>query len=330
MRYGVIFSFQDPDDSPIGHVAMYDAALRQVCAAEEQGYAWVNLTEHHFTSDGYLPALIAVLAAMSAVTDTIRLSTGMLLLPLHHPLQVAEETAVLDVLSKGRVTLGVSAGYRRIEFDAFGIDFETRGRRFDESLEVLRLAWSGERFAFNGEFFQIPLIDVRPLPVQRPGIPLWIGGTSESALRRCVSHRSPCFPGSTADIVEIAAITARYDQLRADVGDYTERQLVVPRLAVVADTVDEARKRALPAVHYMFQTYQSWGVPYDFSDYLQNWSRLDELVIVGDEARCAELAQLYAEMGTTDLLLQFALPTIPPTLASESQVRFSRIFTSSR
>jgi probable F420-dependent oxidoreductase len=322
VRYGVLFSLQDPPGSPLGHEALYAAALEQVQAAEHQGYEWVNVTEHHVAADGYLPAMLAVLAAMAAVTERIRLSTGMLILTLHHPLRIAEEAAVVDVISGGRLTLGIAVGYREVEFAAFGVDYATRGRRFRESIEIMQQAWTGEPFAYSGEIFQIPEVVARPRPVQRPGIPLWMGGTTPVALRRAVRHESPCFPGATDDLAAIRERLQRYDALRDEAGATWPRQVVIPRLALVADSVAEARRLALPGIAAMFETYMSWGLPVDFSAALRDWDLLDELVIVGDEARCAEQLARYDELGTTDLMLQFAMPTIEPGVAADSQQRF--------
>jgi probable F420-dependent oxidoreductase len=322
MKYGVLFSCQDPPGSPIGHPAVYAAALEQTVQAEEQGYDWVNITEHHVAADGYLPAMLPLLTGMATVTNRIGLSTGMLILTLHHPIRIAEEAAVLDVISGGRLTLGVAVGYREVEFAALGVDFATRGRRFKESLEIMALAWSGEPFSYDGEIFQIPEVIVRPTPVQRPGIPLWLGGTTDVALKRAIKHGSPCFPGATDELPKIEEKMTRYDELREQHGSEIPRELVLPRLCVVADTTEEARRRALPGIRAMFETYQSWGLPVDFTQALRSWDLLDELVIVGDAERCAAAVERYAELGTTDLMLQFAMPTVEPAIAAESQARF--------
>ncbi len=322
MRYGVLFSCQDPPGSPIGHPAVYEAALEQVVTAEAQGYEWVNVTEHHVAADGYLPALFVLLAAMAARTERIRLSTGMLILTLHNPIRIAEEAAVLDIISGGRLTLGVAAGYREVEFAAMGTDFRTRGKRFRESIEILKLAWAGEEFSYEGEIFKLPEVAVRPVPVQRPGIPLWLGGTTEVALRRVVEHGAPCFPGATDDLDVVTQRMASYDALRDERGATSPRELVLPRLAVVADTVDAARRRALPGIRAMFETYQSWGLPVDFTTALRDWTLLDELVIVGDPESCRATLERYAAVGVTDLMLQFAMPTVEPGVAAESQARF--------
>ncbi len=325
MRYGVILSFQDPPDSPVGHADVYDAGIEAAIAADEQGYEWINVTEHHVAADGYLPALLVVLGALATATDQIRLSTGMLILTLHNPVRIAEEAAVLDLLSHGRLTLGVAAGYREIEFIALGSDRRRRGVRFDESLEILHLAWSGEPFSYNGSFFQLPEIVVRPRPAQRPGVPLWIGGTSEPALRRAVREGSACFPGSTSTVEAIVDDFARYRRLREEARSDGPPELVVPRLALVADSRREARRRALPGIRSVFQTYQSWGVPIDFSEILADWRLLDELVLVGDEEHCAAEAERYAALGATDLMLHFGLPGIDPSVAAESQARMPRM-----
>jgi probable F420-dependent oxidoreductase len=335
MRYGVIFSCQDPEGSPIGHPAVYESALACAVAAEEQGYDWINVTEHHVAADGYLPALFVLLAAMAARTERIRLSTGMLILTLHSPLRIAEEAAVLDIISGGRLTLGVAAGYREVEFQAMQVDYRTRGKRFVESLELLRLAWTGEPFTFEGEIFSFPELVVRPVPLQRPGIPLWLGGTTEVALRRAVRHGAPVFPGATDEIAMVAQRMASYDRLREELDPPAHpaapRELVLPRLAVVADTTEEARRRALPGIRAMLQTYQSWGLPIDFTAMLSDWELLDDLVIAGDSEHCRACVDRYAELGLTDLLLQFAIPTLEPAVIAESQARFmAEVATSAR
>jgi alkanesulfonate monooxygenase SsuD/methylene tetrahydromethanopterin reductase-like flavin-dependent oxidoreductase (luciferase family) len=273
-------------------------------------------------ADGYLPAMMPLLAAMAVRTSRIRLSTGMLILTLHNPVRIAEEAAVVDILSGGRLTLGVAAGYREVEFAVMQIDYRTRGRRFRESLEILQLAWRGEPFAYSGEIFQFSEVVVRPVPVQRPGIPLWLGGTTPVALRRVVEYGAPCFPGATDAIGVVAQRMQTYDELRSELGAQGPRELVLPRLAMVADTREEARRRALPGIRAMFETYQSWGLPVDFSQALRDWDLLDELVIVGDPSHCREMVDRYAVLGTTDLMLQFAMPTVEPAVAAESQARF--------
>jgi len=327
MRLGTIHSFEDVPGQEIGHEILYSSGIEQIVRSEEVGYDWVNLTEHHVTDDGYCPALMPVLGALATATETIGLSTGMVILTLHHPIRIAEEAAVVDLISGGRLTLGIAAGYRELEFEAFGIPYERRGKRFEESIEILQRSWTGEAFSFDGEIFQIPEVTVRPRPAQRPGPKLWLGGLSNPALRRAALHDSPSFPGSTHDIDECAESLARLIGFREAIGKEGDPGIVLPRLAYIADTTDEARRVALPAITAMFERYVEYGVPPEAKEALSSWDSLDRFVIVGDEEHCAEQVQRYEAIGVTDLLLQFAMPTMDPARAMDATERFPTVLT---
>jgi probable F420-dependent oxidoreductase len=322
MRFGTVHSFESLPGQAGGHAAVYEAGLDQIARSEQLGYTYVNVTEHHATDDGYCPALMPVLAAAAMRTQRLRLSTGMLILPLHNPVRIAEEAAVVDVLSGGRLTLGVAAGYRELEFTALEADYRRRGKRMRESLDVLLAAWTGEPFAYAGETISLPEITVRPTPLQRPHPPLWLGGTSDAALRRAVAYASPCFPGATTPLPEVRAVLERYREIAA-----AERGIaagcVLPRLAVVGETLAQARRVALPAITAMFERYVMYGNPPEVGEALADWALLDDYVIVGDEATVAARVHELRELGVTDLLLQFAIPSLDHARAAESMERFA-------
>src|SRR5262249_23749217 len=151
--------------------------------SETAGFQGAWVPEHHLAEDGYMPAPTAALAAIAARTRTIRLGSAVALAPLYHPLRFAQERAGLDILSNGRLVLAPAIGYRRRETNAFGVDFSTRGRRFDEFLEIVRRLWAGETVTFEGEHFGVK--DARITPRSPRGqIPLYIGGFAEKALER--------------------------------------------------------------------------------------------------------------------------------------------------
>jgi len=118
---------------------------------------------------------LSTLAALAASTKRIRLGTSILILPLRDPLLTAKQLATMDVISGGRITTGVAAGWAREEYDASGIPFETRGRRFNEQLRIIKALWTGDEVSFKGEFFSFSDITIDPKPLQKPHIPLWIG-----------------------------------------------------------------------------------------------------------------------------------------------------------
>lgn len=149
-------------------------------AGEEAGFDAFWVTEHHGMPDGYLPSPLPVLAACAAVTRRIELATGVLLAPLHHPLRLAEDAALVDRLSGGRLLLGLGLGYAEHEYRAFGVDPATRGARLEALVGALRAAGTGEPFSAPG----LGLHDVRVTPTPSRPIPLWLGGYADRAVTR--------------------------------------------------------------------------------------------------------------------------------------------------
>jgi probable F420-dependent oxidoreductase len=129
---------------------------------------------------------LPVAAAIAARTKRIRIASGVLLMPFHNPVRLAEDIAVVDVISGGRFELGVGVGFKQEEFEGFGIRFKERGSRTDESLEIIRRALAGETITFKSRFFDFKDVKVTPEPIQKPHPPIWLGGFTPAALRRAV------------------------------------------------------------------------------------------------------------------------------------------------
>jgi probable F420-dependent oxidoreductase len=185
VRIGVgLFTGQIPPSSPRTFAQEYREILDLVRLAEALGFdsAWVS--EHHGSSDGYLPSLLAMLGAFAAATDHITLGTGVVLTPFHDPIRLAEDAAVVDQLSGGRLILGLGLGWREEEYRMFGQPMSQRVRRTEEAVEVLQRAWTGERFSFDGRIYSYDGVKVTPPPAQAPGVPIYLGGSSERAIRR--------------------------------------------------------------------------------------------------------------------------------------------------
>jgi len=163
--------------------------------SEELGYESVWASQHVFHA-GYLAdrldgrpyyAPLPILTAVAAVTTRVRLGTSVLVLPYHHPVLLAKELATLDVLSGGRLTAGVGVGVIREEFEALGVEYDTRGARTDEALRVMKALWTTRQPSFAGRFHRFAGLDFSPAPVQDPHPPIWIGGSSGAAMRRAAT-----------------------------------------------------------------------------------------------------------------------------------------------
>lgn len=183
LKIGVgLFTGQIPPGSSRTFHQEYREMLDLVRLTEEVGLdaAWVS--EHHFAADGYLPSLVPMLAAFAAVTERIELGTGVVLAPFHDPIRLAEDFAVVDQLSNGRVITGFGIAWREEEFREFNIPVSERVGRTKELVEILRLAWNEERFDFHGKYFNYERVAVTPKPARVP--PIFVGGFVDSAIKR--------------------------------------------------------------------------------------------------------------------------------------------------
>jgi probable F420-dependent oxidoreductase len=209
LKVGVgLFTGQIPPGSDRTFHQEYREILELVQRVEDKNLdsAWVS--EHHFSGDGYLPSLLPMLAAFAAVTERIELGTGVVLAPFHDPLRLAEDFAVVDQLSGGRVIAGFGVGWREEEFREFNIEVSSRVRRLRELVDVLRLAWNEERFSYDGRIYRYDSVSVTPKPARVP--PILIGGFVDDAIRRAgkigdgyISSRAE--PARVAEAFRIAA-----------------------------------------------------------------------------------------------------------------------------
>jgi alkanesulfonate monooxygenase SsuD/methylene tetrahydromethanopterin reductase-like flavin-dependent oxidoreductase (luciferase family) len=257
VRVGTIVGFQNPAAWRVPWTQLYTEGLAFAEATEACGLDELWLTEHHFAEDGYCPALMPVAAAIAARTSRIRIGTKVMLMPFHDPVRLAEDAAVVDTISGGRLDLGLAAGYRVEEFAGFGIPHGERAARTREGLELLRLALAGEPFSFEGRFGRYDGAHVVPPPVQRP-LPLWVGGRSEAALRRAARE------GHHLQLADFDAELGARDHavyveaLREHGRDPADFEVASVATVFVDEDGARARRLAAPHARYQQEQYKRW------------------------------------------------------------------------
>jgi probable F420-dependent oxidoreductase len=319
LRIGIgLFTGQVPAGSDRTFAQEYRDTLELVRLAEALGFdsAWVS--EHHGASDGYLPSLLPMLAAFAAATNRIRLGTGVVLTPLHDPLRLAEDAAVVDQISEGRLTLGLGIAWRPEEFRMFGVPFSERLPRTVDTVEILRRAWTGERFSFDGEVFHYDRVRVTPPPAQENGPPILLGGYVEAAMRRA-GRIGDGHITDASDIDEVRRAAALMEEGAREAGrDPSKLGLALMQNAFVADAGTDAWERAREGVLHQWGAYTAWDEGDDTPDRDSLTPRgvTDEEMRAGTPAGTSEevIAALrpkiegLAEGRTLDLIVRLHYP----------------------
>ena len=293
---------------------LYRAALEQCAWADGRGFGSVTLTEHHATDDGYLPSPVVMASAIAGVTTTLLLRLSVVLLPLYHPLRLAEDLAVLDLISHGRLRLSVGLGYRAEEYTQLGVDPGNRARLMEEGVETLRAAWTGRPFSYGGRTVQ-----VLPRPAQRPVPPIFMGATSAVGVRRA-ARLADGYQAPSPDLYDL--YVAELARLGKAVPDPAEAgPATVSGYLFVAEDPDRTWARLAPFLLYDNNAYGAWigaadghFAPTDDADELRR--RGTYRVVTPDE--CLAIAR-------TEPLMTFKplVGGLPPELGQESLQLFA-------
>jgi alkanesulfonate monooxygenase SsuD/methylene tetrahydromethanopterin reductase-like flavin-dependent oxidoreductase (luciferase family) len=267
LPFALRFDLRNPAIGQTTAADRYAAALDMVEWADTRGCMAVTVSEHHGSPDGYLPSPLMMLAAMAARTTNVYLSVAALIAPFHDPLRLAEDIAVLDHLSRGRVGLIVAAGYVREEFDMFGVPMNERARRVTEAVATLKAAFTGQPFEYRGR-----TVTVTPAPYQPGGPGITLGGSSEQAARRA-AHIADGFIPSVPEVWqfyrdEVQAL-GRPDPGPCPIG--------VNRTVALAADVERGWEQMGPYFLHEMNAYGAWQAASNIASPYTQVGDLDEL-----------------------------------------------------
>ncbi|MBP5936557.1 LLM class flavin-dependent oxidoreductase [Streptomyces acidiscabies] len=244
------FNLAAPDATPAELAARYQAALRMAAYADDHGVTTVQTEEHHGAENNWLPSPFTFAGAVLGATKRLAVTVSAAIGPLHDPLRLAEDIAVLDLLSAGRLMTVTGIGYRREEYDRAGVPWERRGRLQDELLETLLQAWTGEPFTYRGR-----RVRVTPRPATSPHPLLLVGGSSQASARRAARLGLPFFPSA-----HLPALETYY---KARLNEYgTEGWVLMPPaetpLLHISETPDKTWQTHGHHFLHEARTYAAW------------------------------------------------------------------------
>ena len=341
MDFGLFFLMQR--DEAWSEQKVYDSALTQMLAAEALGYHSVWFAEHHFNDYGLCPAPPVLASFVAARSTTLRLGMGVSLLPLHHPVDLAEQLAVLDVVSGGRLDVGVGRGGTLQDYETFQSDRADSRARVEEGIALIQQAWTGVPFDFQGRFHSAERLHVRPRPVQEPHPPLYVACNSEDSVLSAARLGLPTLSSFFVPMKDLQRRRRLYRETAVaagrsqdDIADLERRSWLMRVVHVAPD-----RATALRAVEAPFMGYQrkmsklrsdSTGgtVPdsfdrsmlrlREFQDYVN-----DDWMVLGTPDEVSDGLQKHLESagGYERVLLVMALPGLETDLAMRSMRLFA-------
>jgi alkanesulfonate monooxygenase SsuD/methylene tetrahydromethanopterin reductase-like flavin-dependent oxidoreductase (luciferase family) len=251
LTFGYIYDFRNPEPFRRPWADLYAETLDFVAWTETLGFEGAWIPEHHVADDGYIPSPFTVMGGIAARTKRLTIGTCIALGPLYHPVRFAEDCAVVDVMSGGRLSMQIAVGYRRREFDALGVPFASRGTRMEEIMQISRRLWAGETVTHESKHFSIKNAYIQPRPVNGQ-VPIYLGGFSEKAVQRAARLGDGL-------VSEMWAYDAYAKALQAQGKDpASARFRTQGGFFHVAADPEKATAELLPHAFYMNNSYAGW------------------------------------------------------------------------
>jgi len=307
LKLGYFPCTQDPPRGEnIGRVLR--EAIVEAQAAEEAGFDSCLFSEHHQQEDGYIPNVILMAGMVGVVAKKIRVGTCVTLIPLWHPVHVAEDAAIVDQITGGRMILSVGVGYQERDFAAFGLSIKERAGRSEEGVEVVKKCWAEERFSHHGKFYNLDQVMITPKPQQKPRPPIWMAAWTDVGLKRTARIADAWI---TSPLEHVQVIKRFADLYRSEASKHGKKPyLVLMRDVLVSESWEAARRESEPLMYTHKFYFRNNG--YAMDDVLRNVKSEDQWtfdvaapnrLIAGSPKDCLDQLKIWQREVQPDYLV---------------------------
>ncbi len=307
LKVGYLPCTQDP---PRGEniARVLQEVVAEAQAAEQSGFDSCMFSEHHQQPDFYIPNTLLITGLVGMKTEKLKIGTCTLLLPLVHPVHVAEDSAIIDQMTGGRLILSVGAGYSEPDFGAFGLAVGERAARTREGVEIIKKCWTEERFSYQGKHYQLNDVSITPRPMQKPSPPIWLAAGTDFGIKRAARLTD----GWITDLMQSVEVMKRFAEFyRAEARKHGKTPMVaLVRDVCLADSMEAARRDSGPVMYTHRFYFRNKG--YIEDEFLkgvrceEDWTfdrAIKNRVIAGSAQNCREQLQMWQEEVRPDYLV---------------------------
>lgn len=311
LKVGLYATTQFTPDTDLAHAK--SDLVEQVRLARKSGFSSLWLPHHYLTQPMKMLATTPMLAYLAREAEGMMVGPNILVVPLLNPVHVAEDAVTLDFLTGGNYVLGMGVGYREAEFNAFNVPLKERAQRFEESITIMRRLWTEERVTFNGKIFHIEDLGIGVKPTRKGGIPIWIGGVVDAAMKRAARIGDAWLITNFAPYADLLRQMKIYRETLAEVGKPFPAEAPITRECYIGTSAATALEECRKALQYKYGAYSSWGLDKQSKDAKSFDQPFEDFVkdrfIIGDKAQVKDEIQRYHEtLGVNHFVMRVQWP----------------------
>ena len=328
-KVGLYIGTQFPPGTDVA-VALKDMS-EQVRAARQSGFSSLWVPQHYLTHPVQMLAPVPMLSYLLRDAEGMTIGTNILIMPLVHPVHVAEDAVTLDLLSGGRYVLGIGVGYRDAEFQTFNVPLKERAQRMNESIEIMRRLWTEDKITHNGKIFQINDLGIGLKPQRKGGPPIWLAAVVDAAVKRAAQLGDAWLITNFAHLSVLVPQMAMYRKLLVEGGRAFPADAPITRECYVGSTRAKALEECKAALQYKYGAYSSWGLDKQSKGAESFDQPFEEFVkdrfIIGDKAFVKDEIQRYhGLLGVNHFIMRVQWPGLEQARALNTISALGEIF----